>query len=406
LRNRQSGVSTFQRLPTDALPVSFGGEARFFGESIDDFAVLSPDVMKQIRKGLKVMCREIKMGVAAAQHAIHDSGIKMADVDRDRIGVVFGSDYISTAPDEFSEAVRACMQGQQFLGDRWGTDGIAKVTPLWLLKYLPNMPACHVAIYNDLQGPNNSITVREASSNLAVGEAFSTIMRGHADIMLAGATGSRIHPLRTIHMLLQEQLAVDVPDPAAACRPFDRNRRGAVLGEGAAVIVMEELEHARRRNARPLAEVVGHGSSCVMQQDGTVRRDMALRNAMVQALRQAKIGPQQVGHVHAHGLGSFSCDRDEATTIKKLFGDYEVSTVAAKGNFGNLGAASGLVELVASVMALREGFLFPARNFEEPDPDCPVSVVTDDQTPAGEYAINVNVTPQGQASAVVVRKVA
>jgi 3-oxoacyl-[acyl-carrier-protein] synthase II len=361
--------------------------------------------MKQIRKGLKVMCREIKMGVAAAQRALHDSGLPLRETDRDRVGVVFGSDYIATMPDEFVEGVRACSRQDKFEVSRWPTDGMSKVTPLWLLKYLPNMPACHVAIYNDLRGPNNSITVREASANLAVGEAVSTIARGHADVMLAGTTGSRIHPLRSIHTLLQEQLVTDAHDPAAACRPFDRERRGAVLGEGAASIVLEEWEFAQRRRAVPLAEVVGFGSSSVMEASGKSRRDQSLRIAAQQALRRAGLQPRQIGHVHAHGLGTYIGDREESRAIQELFGDYPVPVVAAKGNLGNLGAASGLVELVASITAMREGHLFPARNYVTPDPDCPVSVVTDRTTRAGKYALNLSVTPQGQASAVVVRAI-
>ena len=259
LQTRRSGVATFERIPVNALPVSYGGEARDFDERIDAFGQLDSAVKKQIRKGLKVMCREIKMGVAAAQHAISNSGLDLTIEDHERVGVFFGSDFIATLPDEFVDPIRSCSG--EF--DQWAEFGLPKVTPLWLLKYLPNMPACHVAIYNDLRGPSNSITLREASSNLAIAEATTTIGRGIADVVVAGATGCRIHPLRSVHTALQEPLAMNADDPASACRPFDQDRQGAVLGEGAAVVILEELEHALARGANILGEILGHGASSV-----------------------------------------------------------------------------------------------------------------------------------------------
>ena len=199
----RSGVGPLQCLPSQSLPMHCAGEARDFTGDIADFGPLEKEQVRTIRKGLKVMCREIQMGVAAAQLALQDAGLKPGSYDVDRTGAVYGSDYIMTAPEEFAEGVRNCLTpDEQFDFTRWATEGMPKVTPLWLLKYLPNMPASHVAIYNDLRGPNNSITLREASSNLAVAEAYCTIVRGHADIMIAGATGTRLHPLRTVHVAL------------------------------------------------------------------------------------------------------------------------------------------------------------------------------------------------------------
>ena len=133
------------------------------------------------------MCRECQMGLAAAQQALHSASRPSSDFNPERIGVVFGSDYMLTLPDDFTAGVARCRAaGGGFDFSRWASEGMPQITPLWLLKYLPNMPASHLAIYNDLRGPNNSITLREASANLAVGEAFRTIARGHADVMVAG----------------------------------------------------------------------------------------------------------------------------------------------------------------------------------------------------------------------------
>ncbi len=407
LRAGQSGVDRLELLPSDNLPVKCGGEASDFTGHIDDFGSLAPACKKAIRKGLKVMCREIKMGVAATQWSLADAQLDLTTYDPDRIGVVYGSDYIMTMPEEFTAAIKDCLgEDRHFDFASWPTEGMSKVTPLWLLKYLPNMPACHVAIYNDLRGPNNSITMREASSNLAIAEAFTTIVRGGADVLVTGATGTRIHPLRTIHTQLQEELATGDEEPTRLSRPFDLNRKGMVVGEGAATLVLEELESARTRNAKILGEVVGYGSSTVIDRQAVGHRDAALKNAMVQAIDTAGISIEDVGHINAHGLGTQQSDVAEANAIRSVFngrGD-RIPVTAAKSYFGNLGAAGGMIELIASVMAMQEDKLFPTLNYTSPDPKCDLNIVVGDHQPTGDNVLNLNVTPQGQASAVIISR--
>jgi 3-oxoacyl-[acyl-carrier-protein] synthase II len=393
-------------MPTDTLPVKAGGEVRSFTGQIDDFGPLSPAVKKTIRKGLKVMCREIQLGVAAAQWAINDARLDLEACDRDRVGVIYGSDYIMTLPEEFAAGVNACLDEHASLRlDWWPQKGMPQVTPLWLLKYLPNMPACHVAIYNDLRGPNDSLTVREASSNLAVAEACNTIQRGAADIIVTGATGSRVHPLRTVHTLLQEELALGDADPHTLARPFDQHRTGMVVAEGAAALILEDLDTAKRRGAPILGEVLGFGSSCVSMPNGQSQREQALINVMRQSLAMAGLTPAELGHVHAHGVSTRSGDIAEARAIGQVCGSRspQLPVVAAKSYFGNLGAASGMVELIASLMAMKTGQLFTTLNYDTPDPECDIAVVTDATTPSGEVMLNLNVTPQGQAGATLVR---
>lgn len=409
LATGRSGIGPLQCLPSQSLPMHCAGEARGFRGDIADFGRLEKEQVRTIRKGLKVMCREIQMGVAAAQLALQDAGLKPGGYDVDRTGAVYGSDYIMTGPEEFVEGVRSCLTpDEQFDFARWATEGMSKVTPLWLLKYLPNMPASHVAIYNDLRGPNNSITLREASSNLAVAEAYSTILRGHANIMIAGATGTRLHPLRTVHVALQEECAVGEGEPERMCRPFDLNRRGMVLGEGAGAIVVEELNAAQARGASIFAEIVGFGSSAAADPVGGGNIKQALENVARQALAKAQLTPDQLGHFHAHGLATRKGDEDEAAAIQAVFGArlQSLPVTAAKSYMGNLGAAGGLVELIASVLALYHGQLFPILNYETPDPRCPIHAVRSFGEDAGDSFLSVNVTPQGQASAVVVRRFA
>ena len=136
--------------------------------------------------------------------------------------------------------MKTCAPEGEFQFTQWGKEGLGDMAPLWMLKYLPNMPASHIAIYNDLRGPNNSLTMREAAGNLAIGEAFRTIQRGHANMMVAGATGTRILPMQAIHALQTEQMAAENGDPTKASRPFDKDRTGMVAGEGAGMIVLEE----------------------------------------------------------------------------------------------------------------------------------------------------------------------
>ena len=407
LRSRCSGVGPLTQVPTGVLSVDHGAEASDFTGAIEDYGPLDKALQRTIRKGSKLMCREIEMGVAAAQRAIDHAGLTPESRDRDRTGVVYGCDYIMTLPEEFAAGIQNCQdEDGKFQFSQWAAKGLPQVNPLWLLKYLPNMPASHIAIYNDLRGPNNSITMREASPAAVLSEAYSTLQRGHADVLVVGATGSRIQPFRSLHASMQEALATiprgaDAAQMAAACRPFDRDRNGSVLGEGAAAMILETLSHARARGATILGEVIGSGCSTVGPPWGPGYLGRAIGNALRMATRNADLA--KIGHVNAHGLGTVPCDNAEAEAIAEVFHEDQprVPVTTAKGHFGNLGAGGGMVEVVASVGSLG-GELFPTLNCEQLDPACDIHVVTDSGTPAGDSFVSVNVTPQGQASAVLI----
>jgi 3-oxoacyl-[acyl-carrier-protein] synthase II len=402
-----SGVAQVSLLPPDLQPLKFAGEAQQFTGEIDDFGPLEKERKKAIKKGLKVMCRETRMAVAAAQLALADAGFAQQPPDPETSGVILGSDYMLTMPEDYEGSMKKCADAGEFDFSRWGDEGLDQMTPLWMLKYLPNMPASHIAIYNDLRGPNNSLTMREAASNLAIGEAFRTIRRGHANAMVAGATGTRILPMQAIHALQTEQMATESGDPTKASRPFDKNRTGMVAGEGAGMIVLEELESARARGATILAEVVGFGSSNVADENLIGKCDVALAHAIRAALRDAKLAPEGVGHINAHGLATTERDADEARAIHEAFGPAaeKIPVVALKSYFGNLGAGSGTVELIASVLALKDGRLPRTLNYETPDAACGLAVTRDDQTAPGRSFMNLSVTPQGQAAVLAVATV-
>jgi 3-oxoacyl-[acyl-carrier-protein] synthase II len=405
LAGRRSGVGVLDQPGTS--PVRIGGETRQFTGDIDNFGPLDKEQKKAIRKGLKVMCRECQMGVAASQWALADAGLKLGSVNPDRIGISFGADYMLSVPEEFSEGVMQCLDEHgQFQFARWGKEGMAKMSPLWLLKYLPNMPASHLAIYNDYRGPNNSLTLREAAANAAIGEAHQIILRGSAEIMLVGATGTRLHPMKTIHAVQQEEVLLGETDPATASRPFDLHRQGMVLGEGAGAIILEELSSAKARGATIYGEVLSAATSAVAGPRLVANRDLAMQNVLRAVLRDAGVGIDDIGHLHAHGLSTRTCDADEARAIRSVFSarSTPLPVTAAKSYFGNLGAGSGMVELIASLLAFQNDRLFPILNYTTPDPECLVAAVRDGDTRPGASFINLNVTPQGQAAAVLVRR--
>ena len=406
LHDGVSAIGPFSEVPRGVLCTDFGAEARGFTGDISDYGPMDKKLQRTIRKGSKVMCREIEMGVAVAQLALNNAQLDSEARDRDRTGVVYGCDYIMSLPDEFATGISKCLnESGEFEFSQWGQTGKPEVNPLWLLKYLPNMPASHIAIYNDLRGPNNSLTVREASAGAALSEAYSTLMRGHADALIVGSTGSRIHPLRTLHASLQEKLAANQEDPADMSRPFDKTRDGSVVGEGAAAMICETLSNAQNRGANVLAEVVGYGSSAV----GKTSDGDFLKQAFVNVLRAAlgDVDPKSIGHIHAHGLGTEESDRQEAEAIREVFGDPsdQPPVTTAKGHMGNLGAGGGMVELVASLKSLG-GDLFPIKNLSDLDANCPINACVQSGVPAGDSFINVNITPQGQASATRIQSFA
>lgn len=373
------------------------GRAAFTGQ-IEDFGEPPKNIGRAIRKSLKLMNRETQMGVAAGQKALLASCVVGA-YDPERIGVTFAADNVALMPEDFQAGVAACTDSDgEFHIDDWGSRGIDEVAPLWLLKCLPNMPACHLAILNQLRGPSNTITQRDVSANLAVAEACRTIKGGDADAMLVGATGTLFPVFNRLHAELEEELAhATVP----MCRPFDKNRAGAAPGEGAGALVLEEYHHALARGANVYGEILGYGAASIIGRDRTAACRSASERAMHQTLSQSRRSPDQIGHVHAHGLGAKLSDVAEAQAIQDVFGS-RVPVVAAKSRLAHAGAGAGALELIASLIGLERGHLFPTWNLDEQDPDCPIHVVTTTEEPAGTSFMNLSLFGRGQASCVAV----
>lgn len=399
-----SGIRPLVDLDCDRLPVSHGAQCQSFTGAIEDFGPLDKNLQRSIKKSQKVMCREIELGVAACQRALSHAGSTLEARDPQRCGITFGSDYILTRPEEYADGVAACLnEAGDYDRTAWPDVGMAKVNPLWLLKYLPNMPASHVAIFNDLRGPSNSLTVREASLALTVAEAAATIRRGAADLMVVGATGSRLEPLRLLHGLGQEAIAADRQPPSTMARPYQRSRDGIVLGEGAGALVLESETHALQRGATIYAEVIASAASAV----GKTRHPNHIRQAVGNLLQRifpaAHAALSGAWHLHLSGRGD-ALDASEAQAVAACpWVTPSTPIVAAKSYFGNLGAGGPAVELVASCLALARGQLFKSLNTDDPDPDCPVGLSAQPADP-GQAFVHLAYSPQGQSAGLCVAR--
>jgi len=397
LRTGKSGVHTVSGYAAPA-----AGAVEEFTEDI-----ARKTWLKAQRKNVKVMSRDVQLGVAGALVASEDAGLTTESVPRNRIGVEFGANLMLTPPGDFSEPAVACANQQgSFDYNNWGTTGLSKMEPLWMLKYLPNMPACHVGIATDSQGPNNSITQDEVSGLLALGEAAAILRRGTVDVMIAGATGNTLHATKAIYNRFGWRYS-DAKEPVAekSVKPFDRNRHGCTIAEAGCGIILEEESFAKGRGATILGTVLGCGSSCVAEPGGKANIRLAVANAMRAALRQSGLSPADIGHVNAHGFGTIDGDQSEAEAIHDVFGERgeSIPVVALKGFLGNPGAAGGLLELAASVLLLQDGEIPYTINCDNPDPECRLNIVTGSpQRIDNRVVMNISYTLIGQASACIV----
>ncbi len=398
----KSGITEFQMFNEGILPQHIGGEVPDFNDS-----TVKNLLPKKARRNVKVMCREIQLGVVASHLALENAGVANGEIPSERFGVEFGANLMFSPPTVLKDACLSCwdLDKNEFHFEDWGTTGLSKMEPLWLLQYLPNMPACHIGIFYDLRGPSNSQTMDEASGNLVLGEAMRIIERGAADGMIAAATGTRLHPVKTVHAVMWDTVA-KADDPAKACRPFDKNRTGQVISEGACSLILESEENARSRGADILGRVLGTGAACVTNRNLIGDTKKALVLAMQKALASAGLKPEDIGHVNAHGLGTIDTDRDEAAAINEVFGGrkHPVPVTSLKSYFGNPGASCGMLEVAGSLLALQSGVVPPTLNYETPDPECPLNVISGEPLKVENRTfLNIDVTRQGQASAAVIQ---
>ena len=376
---------------------------RPMGSEVPDFR--AKDYVKP-RKNIKIMSRDIQLAFVSACLACQDAGLitegEARNVEPERFGVIFGSDLIGTEIDMVLSTFRAGIADGKYDFAQWGTDAMREIFPLWMLKFLPNMPACQISIGLDAQGPSNSITLCRGSSLGAIIEAVRVIERGDADVMIGGGCGNRANQdfqtrVRSYYTAPRRD------DPASLPRPFDADRCGNVLGEGSGAFILESREFAEARGARIYATVKGFAQTNEPTLHDARPTGLAIQRAIRSALHRADMKPSDIGLVNPDGLGSEHDDRIEAEAIRTTFGDVPVS--ATKGNFGDLGSGTGAVELAAAVLAMQTGTIPPTKNHDKTASDCPINVVHG-QPVASELSavLKLNQTRMGRSFAIVLAR--
>lgn len=400
------GVTRITAFDASGFPAQIAGAVPAF--KIGDY------VPKSYRKATKVMARDIELAVVAADDAFKDAGLKSKaytetpTIEPLRFGCNIGAGLISCELDELAGAMNVARAASKLDLHKWGTEGMAQLTPLWLLKYLPNMLACHVTIIHGLKGPSNTITCADASSHLAIGEAFRTIQRGKADLAICGGAESKINHMGLMRHCLLKRLNVDANDaPQTAVRPFDQAASGTAVGEGGGLLILEELDHARQRGARIYAELIGFGASqdtySVTEPDPTGHSYGA---AIKKALAEARISPIGVGCLVPHGMGIAGHDRAELAGLRSAFGDAleHVPFAPLKGQISGLGSACG-VDAAAAVLSLHHGKIPGAVNLSRPAGDAKLNTAPGARDANVDVSVSSVYSLGGQNAALVFRKV-
>ncbi len=373
-------------------------------------------VPKSFRKSTKLMSRDIELAIVAANEALKNSGLvtkgvdpENVNVDPRRMAINLGAGLISCDLVELAPAVAASLSDGKFDMRKWGKDGVEMVTPLWLLKYLPNMLACHIGLIHDIQGPSNTITCAEASGHLAVIEASEIIARGDSDMALAGGAEAKVNPIVMIRQCLLKRATADGnDDPESACRPFDADAKGSVFGEGAGMVVLESLEHAQKRGAKIYAEIVGAGQSTNLS--SAYHRlepgGKGLAIAIEKALEDANISAAELNLIIPHGTGIAGDDMAEAKAIESVLGDAvgDVIVWPTKSMVSNTGAAAGTIDLIAAICAMKEGEVPGAKNCEQKAQDCNLNISSECRQADIRYALSCSYTYGGQTAAVVLKR--
>ncbi len=384
----RSAVSRIDTFDPSGFPCHIGAQMRDF--SIRDY------VPKSYRKATKVMATDIEYAVAAANLAATDAQLRTAGTDAEavvkpdyqptynpaRVGCHIGAGLIAAEINELTQALSEARDEQgNFDMHKWGREGIGHLTPLWLLKYLPNMLACHVTIIHDSQGPSNTITCAEASAMLSIGESLRVIQRGSADMCFCGGAEDKLNPMAFLRQIFTGRLTTTGnDDPAGAVKPFDEKAAGMVVGQGGAIVILESREtFAKRSEAasgdqkpRAYAEVAGFGASQSVhiprsnQAPDPNGRGIAL--AIRAAMREASITAEQIDLIVPFGSGVPEYDQAEAAALFSIFGNRakEIPIASTKPIVGNCFAGAGGIDVCIAAQALSEQIIPATINCDSP----------------------------------------
>lgn len=380
----KSGIGPITRFDAENLPVTFAGEVKDFVPS--DFIN---------RKEIRRMDRFAQYAVAAARMAVEDASLDLEKEDRDRVGVIFGS--ANGGMETFQEQTKVLLE-----------KGPNRISPFFVPMMIANMAAGLISINLGIRGVNFTVVNACASGTNSIGEAFRALQRGDADVVITGGSEASVTPLTVAGFAAMKALSTRNDDPAKASRPFENNRDGFVLGEGAGVLVLETLEHAEARGARIYAEISGYGCTAdAYHMTAPSPEGETVTRAISLALEDAGLKPEDVDYINAHGTSTPLNDRQETLAIKKVFGDhaYKLAISSTKSMIGHLLGASGAVEAIATALSLYTGVIPPTINYEEPDPECDLDYVPNEarQQPI-EVAMSNSFGFGGHNATIVLRK--
>ena len=354
LTNGRSGIAPITRFDTSDFPVKFAGEVTDFPE--EEFFD-----KKEARK----MDLFIHYALAAAIMALADSGLEINDENAERVGVVVGSGMGGLpAIEKYQEAM--------------STGGYRKISPFFIPMTIINLAAGQISIKTGAKGPNIAPVSACATGTHSIGDAFRMIQRGDADAVISGGTESTICPLGMGGFAVMKALSTRNDDPQAASRPFEKNRDGFVMGEGAGIVILEEYESAKKRGARIYGEVAGYGSTGdAYHLTAPSPGGEGAARCMRMALNTAGVNPEEVDYINAHGTSTPFNDLYETLAIKAVFGDRakELMVSSTKSMTGHLLGAAGGIEAIFSLLALKNGIVPPTINYTEPDPECDLDYV-------------------------------
>lgn len=400
----QSGIVQMDSLRAKETSVAIGGAIENFKAS---------DFIKD-RKAIKLSFRNVHLAIAAAQLAVEDAGIKNGDINPSRFGCFIGSGGggYDDGPG-FSDLTEPLLQSwseekRRFDPVKFGVDGIARTYPLFLLKTLPNNAFYYITLMNNIQGENDNIIASFTGGSQAIGDAARAIRRGATDVAIAGGYDSLLLPGTLFSFGILELLSNNA-SPKGACRPFDAKRDGMVLGEGAGMVIVEEMSRAKKRGATIYAEIVGYSSSSsahhLYQPSPS---GSGIRIALKKSLKDAKMDPSAIDYINADGIATPLSDKAETLAIKEIFGSHaqRMPVSSTKSMMGHLGTGAGGVELILCTLAMQENVLPPTINYETPDPDCDLDYVPNQARDKEIHAaLSINQGLGGQCTCLIVKKV-
>lgn len=367
----KSGVSTIELFDARAFPTKFAAQVKGF-----DLVRYVKDPSRWAHAG-----SNSRFAAGAAQIAVEDAGLwNNPKIDRTRLGIYLGTGEGKQDFDVFMPLIARTYRPEERAVDTkaFTVGGREELHAGREREQEPHTTVAHLAAYFDCQGPNYNCLTACAASSQAIGEATELLRYGDADIMISGGSHSMIHPFGLSGFNLLTALSTNNDEPTKASCPFDARRNGFVLGEGAGVVILEELEHAKRRGAKIYAEITGYGSTADAFRVTDSHPDGRGAIACIEAaVKDSGLSPSDIGYINAHGTSTQVNDRVETLAIKKVFGEgaYQVPVSSSKSMLGHLIAAAGAVELIISVVAMEEGVLPPTINYEVKDPDCDLDYI-------------------------------